>query len=284
MAVKKFLDSAGTTKLWERIKEELAEKGQVDTIAAADNSVVIAGTAMDPTIAVKISNKLGNTLVLEAASGSEGLYVPTPPSAPVYTISKLVTPTSGYAATYQLAVNGVVGGTTIDIPKDMVVSAGEVKTVIQANTPYAGAAVGDKYIELTLANANNSKLYIPANSLVEYVTSGSQIGDMIVISIDASHQVTASITDGTVTKAKLSSAVQSSLNSADSAIQGVSASDNSMTINTSNHVTSVAAKLSTSNYNTLELDTTSGHEGLYVGITALTDAEVDAAIAAANTE
>ena len=53
----------------------------------------------------------------------------------------------------------------------MVVSNGEVKTVSTANSPYTGAAVGDKYIELTIANASSDKLYIPVSSLVEYVTS-----------------------------------------------------------------------------------------------------------------
>ena len=62
--------------------------------------------------------------------------------------------------------------------------------------------------------------YVDVSGLVEYVTSGSQAGDMIYVSIDpTTHEVTATITDGTVTKAKLVTAVQSSLDKADSALQ-----------------------------------------------------------------
>lgn len=112
----------------------------------------------------------------------------------------------------------------------MVVSGGSVKTVTVANSPYSGAAVGDKYIEITLANAANDKLYIPANALVEYVTSGSSNGDMIVVSVSGDHKVTATITDGTVTKAKLASGVQTSLGLADSAVQSIATGTTNGTI------------------------------------------------------
>ena len=218
---KKYLDAAGVTTLWGKIQTELNKKGQVNSVSAANNSVTVGGTASAPTVAVKLSTKDGNQLVLDATSGKEGLYVAAPAAAAVYSITKLSTPTTGMAATYQLAVDGVAGGTKIDIPKDMVVSGGTVKTVTTANSPYTGAAVGDKYIEITLANAANDKLYIPANALVEYVTSGSTNGDMVVVSVSSDHKVTATITDGTVTKAKLASAVQTSLGKADTAVQTV---------------------------------------------------------------
>ena len=218
---KKYLDAAGVTTLWGKIQTELNKKGQVNSVSAANNSVTVGGTASAPTVAVKLSTKDGNQLVLDATSGKEGLYVAAPAAAAVYSITKLTTPTTGMAATYQLAVDGVAGGTKIDIPKDMVVSGGTVKTVTTANSPYTGAAVGDKYIEITLANAANDKLYIPANALVEYVTSGSTNGDMVVVSVSSDHKVTATITDGTVTKAKLASAVQTSLGKADTAVQTV---------------------------------------------------------------
>ena len=55
--------------------------------------------------------------------------------------------------------------------------------------------------------------------MIEYVTSGSGANDMVKIAVSADHKVTASITDGSITKAKLATAVQNSLNNADSAIQ-----------------------------------------------------------------
>ena len=47
---KQFLDYSGTTYLWQKIKTELNKKGQVDSIAASDNSVTVGGTAANPTI------------------------------------------------------------------------------------------------------------------------------------------------------------------------------------------------------------------------------------------
>lgn len=283
---KKFLDYAGTTHLWEKIKTELDKKGQVNSVSAANNSVAIAGTASAPTVAVKISTKDGNTLTLDTTSGKEGLYVPTPAAASTYSIVKLDanSTTAGAAATYQLAVDGVAGGTKIDIPKDMVVSSGEVKTVSTANTPYTGAAVGDKYIELTIANATSDKLYIPVNSLVEYVTSGSSNSDMVVINIDNNHQITASITDGTVTKTKLASGVQSSLDAADSALQAsdITTGSTNGTINVDGTDVAVYG-LGTAAYTaSTAYDASGSAQAVYDAIIALTSTEIDNAIAAAT--
>lgn len=94
------------------------------------------------------------------------------------------------------------------IPKDMVVKSGSVVT-----NP-TGQPKGT-YIKLVLANATNDTLYIDVGGLVEYVTSGSAAGDMVVIAIDEqTHKVTASITDGAITKAKLETEVQTALNKA----------------------------------------------------------------------
>ena len=71
------------------------------------------------------------------------------------------------------------------------------------------------YIKLVLANATSDTLYIDVGGLIEYVTSGSAAGDMVVIAIDEqTHKVTASITDGAITKAKLETEVQTALNKA----------------------------------------------------------------------
>lgn len=282
---KKFLDYAGTTHLWQKIIAELSAKGQVDSVFAADNSITIAGTATAPTVAVKISTKTGNALTLETSSGIQGLYVASPPSAVAYSVVKDSTAAEGYAATYHLTKDGVNEGAAINIPKDMVISAGEVKTVATANTPYAGAVIGDKYIELTLANATNDKLYIPANSLVEYVTSGSSSGDMVVVSVDANHQVTASITDGTITKAKLASGVQSSLDAADSALQAADITTGSTngTISVDGTDVVVYGLGSAAYTSSTAYDASGSAQAVYDAIIALTSTEIDNAIAAANT-
>lgn len=102
---------------------------------------------------------------------------------PSYTVKKQETAETGYSATYQLfsivgtgldAVETAVGE-KINIPRDMVVSGGEVKTVTVADEPYQGAVVGDKYIDLTIANAQADHLYIPVNDLVDVYTGGNGI-------------------------------------------------------------------------------------------------------------
>ena len=109
-----------------------------------------------------------------------------------------------YAKVYTLTQGTTTIG-NINIPKDLVLKSGRVDA--------------DGNIILVLNDANNTEIVVDAKNLIEYVTSGSNVGDMVVINIDADHKVTASITDGTVTKAKLDSAVQASLDLADSALQ-----------------------------------------------------------------
>jgi hypothetical protein len=97
-----------------------------------------------------------------------------------YTIKKQAEAETGYASTYQLF--SVSAGETptetpigakINIPKDMVVSGGEVKTVTVADQPYEGAVVGDKYIDLTIANADSDHIYIPVKDLVDIYSAGN---------------------------------------------------------------------------------------------------------------
>ena len=126
---------------------------------------------------------------------------------PGYTVEK--SEKSGdYAAVYRLMKDGVAVGAAINIPKDMVVKSGSVVT-----NP-TGQPKGT-YIKLVLANATNDTLYVDVGGLIEYVTSGSAAGDMVVITIDEqTHKVTASITNGAITKAKLETEVQTALNKA----------------------------------------------------------------------
>lgn len=118
---------------------------------------------------------------------------------------------SSYAKVYTIKQGGSQVG-TINIPKDLVVSEGSVVT-----NP-TGQPAGT-YIKLIIANQTNP-LYINVASLIEYVTSGSAAGDMVYVTVDPdTHKVTATITNGTITKEKLDSKVQNSLGLADSAVQ-----------------------------------------------------------------
>lgn len=138
-----------------------------------------------------------------------------------------------YAQVYTVKQGGTTVG-TINIPKDMVVQSGQV--VVNPE----GQAEGT-YIELTLANANNDKIYVNVGTLVDIYTAeanAAQIqltinsatreisavivdGSVDTDALAASAVTTAKIADGNVTKAKLATDVQTSLGKADSAVQSV---------------------------------------------------------------
>ena len=160
-----------------------------------------------PKIDVVIDPVEGNAL----SKSATGLKV-TIPAAAKYSIVKDES-SSDYAAVYHLTKDGANVGASINIPKDMVVKSGAVVTNPEGQT--AGT-----YLVLTLANATEDKIYIPVDSLIEYVTSGSAADDMVVVNVSGDHKVTATITDGKVTKAKLDVNVQASLGLADTAVQG----------------------------------------------------------------
>ena len=86
---------------------------------------------------------------------------------------------------------------------------------------------------LTNKGGNETKtVYIPAESLVDAYTSGSANDDMVVIGINQeTNKITATLTDGKVTKAKLEAGVQASLDKADSALQGATLNGDSIVEN-----------------------------------------------------
>lgn len=183
--------------------DALAEaQAKVASVGAGDNSVTMGGTSTAPTVAVKLSQDADNAMEL----AEDGLKVVIPAAAE-YTIEKAAD-SGDYAAVYALKKNGVQVGTSINIPKDMVVESGSV-----VENP-EGQAEGT-YIKLVLQNVAEP-LYINVGSLIEYVTSGSQAGDMVVISVSDDHKVTATITDGSITLAKLATDVQTAIGKAHS--------------------------------------------------------------------
>lgn len=79
----------------------------------------------------------------------------------------------------------------VNIPKDMVVSAGEVKVVDTADEPYEGAEVGDKYIDLTISNAAQDHIYIPVKDLVDIYTGGTTAE--VTVTVSNTNEISATI-------------------------------------------------------------------------------------------
>lgn len=159
--------------------------------------------------------------------------IKTAQGAGVVTVSTETT-TEGMSKSYTFTQNGKQI-TVIDIPKDMVVSGGEV-----VKDP-AGQAPGT-YICLTLANAAQDKIYINVAGLVDIYTAaegateiqlafgganGYEVsatlvdGGVSTAKIAEGAVTTGKIADKNVTKAKLEQTVQDSLGKADTAVQTV---------------------------------------------------------------
>lgn len=213
------VSATGLYALIDEVKA-LAE-GKVASVDAADRSITIGGTATAPIVGVAISADGGNALSL----ASDGLKVTIPEvTIPEYSLKKLDTATTGMSASYQLTKDGAGIGAVIDIPKDMMVKSGSVQTYEAGSLP-AGVTEAGTYIVLVLNDTAETKLYINVGNLIEYVTSGSAEGDMVFININPqTHKVTATITDGTVTEAKLHADVKAKLAKAVSAVQSVTES------------------------------------------------------------
>lgn len=183
--------------LAQRTKTEIdAVDTKVTNLSSKVDDLVTAGGEPNVITSVKVN---GTALSIT----DKAVDVPVPG----YTIEKAAD-SGDYAAVYNLMKDGVAAGATINIPKDMVVQSGSVVTLDAAGATAAGLTNAGTYIKLVLANATNDTLYIDVSGLIEYVTSGSAASDMVVITIDEStHKVTAAITDGSITKAKLASEV-----------------------------------------------------------------------------
>jgi hypothetical protein len=81
-----------------------------------------------------------------------------------YSIAKQETAESGYSATYQLTKDGTAVGEKINIPKDLVVKSG---SVIEKD--------GEKYIQLIIANDEESPIEVAVSDLVDIYTAGTGI-------------------------------------------------------------------------------------------------------------
>jgi len=304
IATKKFLNSTGVGHLWEKIIERYDSK--LDSVTNANDSISVSNNRE---ISVNISAEADNRLQLITTGSNKGLYVSPVANQDTYSIVKDAA-SGDYAAVYHLQVTPNGSGTpqnvgaAINIPKDMVVESGAVVTKQAPGPddpwPYAGT-----FIELTLANDSEDKLYIDVAGLIEYVTSGSESGDMVVINIDGQHRVTATITDDTITAAKLAPAIRAQLAAGSTAVQSISEGATNGTIDVDGTEVSVhglgsAAYLASTafdaagsadavlgtNTDTASMVTVHGVKqyasDAYAAIIGLTNSEIDAAIAAAN--
>ena len=158
--------AAGLMSADDKIKLDSLSPGTLTGLTPVDASVIIADGEDGKTIGVQLSKEAGNTIVLK----TDGLFA-AGTQAPEFAIEKQGEATEGYAATYRLkrtlGDETTYVGDSINIPKDLVVQSGSVKTVTEADQPYEGAEVGDTYIDLQLNDSASSHIYIPAKGLID---------------------------------------------------------------------------------------------------------------------
>lgn len=110
---------------------------------------------------------------------------------------------ASYAKVYTVKQGSTIVG-TINIPKDMVVQSGQI-----VENP-SGQTAGT-YLELTLANSSNSKIYISVSDLVDVYTVEAN-ATQIQLAIDGANKLSAQVVSGSIGSTQLSTAVNNSLN------------------------------------------------------------------------
>lgn len=258
---KKFLDSAGTSHLWNKIVAELNKKAAIADLAA----IATSGAAGDISL-VDTGNYYTGTSV-EAALQEIGSSLET---AGTVTLSESEG-SGNVLKVYTLSQHGSTIG-TINIPKDLVATSG---TIVNEDDN------GDAGVFLRLVISNSDPIYIDVASLVEYngVADSSEIAFT-----DVNHQISGSIKVGSIGKSKLDSAVQTSLGLADSAIQPGDIAEGSTNGTIAVNGVDIAVHgLGTAAYtNTTAYDSAGQAQAVYDSVLALTPTEINNAIAAAQ--
>lgn len=202
--------AASKTTMTEVEAKDYATKTDAQGYADAKDAAIAEAKKAGTDAMAKIGT-IPESATAKTAIGYVDEKIAAIPAQVDYTVTCDTSTPAGIAKRYVLSQKGSAIA-TIDIPSDMVVSSGKV-----VENP-AGQTAGT-YIELTLANATKDKIYINVGDLIEYVTGAAAADGIITTSVDENHVLTATIGDGTITKAKLTTAIQTSLGKADTALQ-----------------------------------------------------------------
>ena len=150
----------------------------------------------------------------------------------VVTFEVLQTPNAGKLKSYRFTKGTGASATTmdIDIEKDLLNGTFQLVTITESGGKYydgstevtaaqgvKGAGVYMKY-NSNAAGETETFSYADMSRCIEYLTVGDQTGKVVTLAIDPqTHTITADIADGTLTEAKLDSAVQTKLSHAETA-------------------------------------------------------------------
>lgn len=259
--IKKFLGAAGVGDLWNLITAELNKKAAIADLAAIASS----GAASD--ISITDTGNYYSASTVEGALQEIATDMET-----VGAVS--VTETAGTGnvlKVYTLTQRGNTIG-TINIPKDMVATSGEIVNSDGTNTGV--------FLKLTIANSN--PIYINVADLVEY----NGVADSAEIAFtDTNHQISGTLKTGSIAKSKLDSSVQASLGKADTALQpaGITEGATNGTISVNGTDVAVHGLGSAAFVATTAFDAAGEAQAVYDSIIAMTTTDINNAIAEATT-
>lgn len=123
------------------------------------------------------------------------------------------TPTEGYLKTYQFTY-GTGTPFEVDIPRDLVVTAGEV-IVVSDDSPVTGLTNGT-YLKLTIAN-QDKPVYIDVKDLADVYTGKAETTG-VSVAISASNEISATIVGKAIAEENLADALATKINGSDEAL------------------------------------------------------------------
>ena len=118
-------------------------------------------------------------------------------------------PNDGYLKTYEFTY-GTGSTFEIDIPKDLVVTAGEI-IVVNSSSPVSGLTDGT-YLKLTIAN-QTEPVYIDVKDLCDVYT-GKTATDGVSVSVSETNEISATLVGKAVTEANLEDTLATKINDA----------------------------------------------------------------------
>lgn len=185
-------------------------KSEVNTLVANTTDAINAVSGRVAVIEGEGEGSVKKALVDAKAYTDE--QIGAIPAQTDYSVTMTASDVEGLAKRYTFTQCGAEIG-TIDLAKELVVTSGSVKEVETVDVPYTGAKVGDKYIELVIAN-QDAPIYVPAKDLVDIYTAKAD-ATQVQVAISNTNEISATLVNGGVQKAHLEEAVQTSLGYAD---------------------------------------------------------------------
>ena len=188
---------------------DLANVKAIKDFVAAEIAKIPAAVDYTVTLVddVTADGELTKQTIKQGKSGSEkevGTIV-----VPDLKMEVKAAPNDGYLKTYQFTY-GTGSTFEIDIPKDLVVTAGEI-IVVNSSSPVSGLTDGT-YLKLTIAN-QTEPVYIDVKDLCDVYT-GKTATDGVSISISETNEISATLAGKAVTEANLEDTLATKINDA----------------------------------------------------------------------